>query len=52
MQEMRVLSPTGVLGSGFVEASFEAARAQAPFRVSEVRARAGRSTSVMRLGTA
>ncbi len=30
MQEMRVLSPTGVLGSGFVEASFEAALAQKP----------------------
>jgi hypothetical protein len=30
MQEMRVLSPTGVLGSGFVEASFEAALALKP----------------------
>jgi Acyclic terpene utilisation family protein AtuA len=28
--EMRVLSPTGVLGSGFVEASFEAALARKP----------------------
>ena len=30
MQEMRVLSPTGVLGSGFVEASFEAALERKP----------------------
>lgn len=30
MQEMRILSPTGVCGSGFVESSFERALAQKP----------------------
>ena len=30
MQEMRILSPTGVCGSGFVESSFEKALAQKP----------------------
>jgi hypothetical protein len=30
MEEMRILSPTGVLGSGFVETSFEAALARQP----------------------
>lgn len=30
MEEMRILSPTGVCGSGFVEESFEKALAQKP----------------------
>jgi len=31
MEEMRILSPTGVCGSGFLEESFEKALAKKPF---------------------
>ena len=44
-QEIRILSPTGVCGSGFVEGSFEKALSQEPHFIGCDAGSTGRSTA-------